>query len=263
MNSLFSKVLELDLAYLDTFSNRIETSWGYLFYNENQPAYYDANHAHIHEAPSNPKSVIEEVLDFYQKRNLTPRFYIFNIENQGPLIKELYASGFRYEELVSPVQIWNKELTSRQQKNRIQIERVTEANYTDALEIECQIKEFGGRGVREKAFAVEFKHPSFSRYLLKMDGTACSTACLFEHRNQVRLEHVATLEEYRGKGLIGDLIYFLQEEVKKKGLENLWVFPIDERVENVYAKYGFQSLGKFITGHAFLSGKSVMEIRGS
>lgn len=35
----------LDIAYVSSFATRVERRWGYLFYNENQPNYYDANHA--------------------------------------------------------------------------------------------------------------------------------------------------------------------------------------------------------------------------
>ncbi|MFJ5714406.1 GNAT family N-acetyltransferase [Neobacillus sp. NPDC093127] len=259
--NLLQKVLDLDIAYLDTFTKRLNTSWGNIFYNENQPTYYDANHAHLHEAPENPKAIIEEVIHFYNERNITPRFYLYNLENLSPFVKELDAYKFGFEELVSPIQIWNKEIKDHKRSDLVTIEKVTEENFNEALEIECSIKEFGGREVREKAFPEEFKHPAFTHYLLRYDGIACATACLFEHKDQVRMESVATIEEFRGKGLIGELIYFLQAEVKKSGKEDLWVFPINEKIEKVYAKYGFNTAGKFVTGHAFLGGKSIKEIQ--
>lgn len=58
------KSMELELAYLHTFTNQIITSWGALFYNEQQPDYYDANHAQIQTPPENSKQVIREVVDF-------------------------------------------------------------------------------------------------------------------------------------------------------------------------------------------------------
>jgi N-acetylglutamate synthase-like GNAT family acetyltransferase len=76
------------------------------------------------------------------------------------------------------------------------------------------------------------------------------------------MESVATLEEYRGRGLIGDLIHFIQKEATKREVKNLWVFPINEQIEKVYLKYGFHTVEKLITGHAFLGGKSILEIRG-
>ncbi|PGY06812.1 GNAT family N-acetyltransferase [Bacillus sp. AFS031507] len=260
---ILHKILELDFAYLDTFTNRMDTSWGSIFYNEDQPAYYDANHAHIIQVPENPEAVIEEVLHFYTDRNLAPRFYIYDFEKQARFIEALQTYQFQTESLVSPVQLWNQEINEHKRNDKVTIERVTTDNFHEALEIECSIKELGGREVREKSLPEEFKHPSFTHYLLRYDGVAFSTACLFEHEGQVRLESVATIEEYRGKGLIGELIYFLQEEVKNQGVENFWVFPINERVEKVYLKYGFQTIAKLTTGHAFLSGKSIKEIQGS
>ncbi|HEY2422235.1 MAG TPA: GNAT family N-acetyltransferase [Neobacillus sp.] len=261
--NILQKVWELDLAYLDTLAKRINTSWGYLFHNENQPAYYDANHAHIIEIPAHPELVIEEVLHFYKERNLIPRFYIYDFENQASLIEKLSSDHFQVESLVSPVQLWNKSISEHKENGGVSIERVTTENFQEVLEIECSIQEFGGKEVREKAFAEEFKHPSFTHYLLRYDGVACSTACLFQQDDQVRLESVATIEEYRGKGLIGELVSYLQAEVRNRGLENFWVFPINERVEKVYARYGFDTVAKYTTGHAFLSGKSIKEIQGS
>lgn len=260
---LFQKILELDIAYLDTLTKRINRPWGYLFYNEAQPTYFDANHAHIHENPKNSKAVIEEVILFYKERNIIPRFYLYNLEKLSSFMKELASFKFGFEELISPIQIWNGEVHVQNKSEYISIERVTKENFNEALEIECSIKELGGREVREKALAEEFKHPAFSHYLLRYDGEACATACLFVHGGQVRMESVATKEQFRGRGLIGELIYFLQAEVKKAGKEDLWVFPINEKVEKVYAKYGFITVEKFITGHAFLGGSSIKEIQES
>ncbi|WP_042455454.1 GNAT family N-acetyltransferase [Neobacillus dielmonensis] len=261
MNHLLKKVLELDTVYLDTFTNRINTSWGKLFYNMNQPVYYDANHAEISENPKNAKAVIEEVLRFYQEKNIIPRFYLYNLDELSPFLKELSGFGFRYEELVSPIQIWSRIKHQGSKNEKVTIETVTESNYNEALEIECSIKELGGRAVREKALAEEFNHPFYTHYLLRYEGIPCSTASIFAHDGQARMESVATLEAFRGKGLIGELIYFLQEEVEKRGIEDFWVFPINERVEKVYARYGFETAGKLVTGHAFLSGKSIKEIQ--
>ncbi|MCP8968196.1 GNAT family N-acetyltransferase [Ectobacillus ponti] len=258
--TVLKQALELDFVYMDTFTTRIPTAWGYLFCNEGHPAYYTANHAHLYDAPQDPKAVIEEVLQFYGERNLVPRFYIYNLEQQTAFLREVQNYGFRYEELVSPVQVWDKQLPVLHGRQGVVIEQVTEANFQEALDIECSIPELGGRAVREKAFTEEFQHPCFTHYLLRLDGTACAVACLFSDGKQGRIESVATKLEFRGKGLIGELIRFIQAEAKQKELENLWIFPINERVERVYARYGFQTAGTFRVGHAFLSGKSIHEI---
>lgn len=255
-------ILALDFAYLETFSKRIDTSWGALFYNENQPNYYDANHAHISDASYDPKSVIEEVKDFYMSKNIIPRFYIYNLDVQQDLLSLLKSNNFSYEELISPVQLWDNQIIKVEKKKLTTIEKVTEKNYQEALEIESSIKEFGGKEIIQKVFEEQFNHPSFTHYLLRYDGKPCSTACIFEQDHQARLESVATLEAYRGKRFVGELIQFIQKEIKNRGIQKLWVFPINENIEKVYQKYGFQTVEKLTTGHAFLGGKSIKEIQG-
>ncbi len=203
-----------------------------LFCNENQPNYYGSNHAHIIDECVQPKPVIDEVINYYQSKKIIPRFYIYNIENQQNLITELKTRNFRYEELVSPVQLWNNRVVEIQNNKRVTIEKVTKENYQEALDIESSIKEFGGKESIEKVYNEQFNHSSFTHYLLRFDGVACSTACIFEDGEQARMESVATIEEFRGRGLIGQVIQFIQEVINR-GIKKLWVFPINESIEKV------------------------------
>ncbi len=255
-------VLMLDFAYLETFTNRIDTQWGAIFCNENQRNYYDSNHAHISDAYSNPELVIEDVINYYIPRKIIPRFYIYNLDRQQNLLSELKSKGFKYEELINPVQLWNNRVIEMDHNPLTTIEKVTDENVQEALEIECSIKEFGGKEAVEKVFKEQFNHPAFTHYLLRYDNKACSSACIFKYGNQARLESVATKEAFRGKGLIGEIIHFIQTEVTNRGIKKFWVFPINESVEKVYQKYGFQTVDKLRMGHAFLGGKSINEIQG-
>jgi GNAT superfamily N-acetyltransferase len=258
---LVEDILKLDFAFLETFTNRIDTIWGAIFCNEKHPVHYDSNHALISKPAGEPRLVIDEVINYYKDKNIIPRFYIYNVEEQQYLLSELKNRGFKYEELLIPVQLWNNKIIEIDHSPNTVIEKVTEENVQEALEIECSIKEFGGKNAVEKVFLEQFRHPAFTHYLLRSNNTACSSACIFEHGNQSRMESVATLEEYRGKRLIGELIQFIQHEVKNRAIEQFWVFPINESVEKVYQKYGFQTLTTLKTGHAFLGGKGIKEIQ--
>jgi len=255
------ELLMLDTYYYETFSKRIDTTWGTLFCNEKQPNYYDSNHAHIIDECLHPKRVIEEVVSYYQCKKIIPRFYIYNTENQQNLITELKAKGFGYEELISPVQLWNNKMVKLENNKEVTIEKVTKENYQEALDIESSIKEFGEKESIEQVYNEQFNHSSFTHYILRLNGVPCSTACIFEYGKQARLESVATVQEFRGRGLIGKIILFIQKEVINRDIKRLWVFPINEAVEKVYQKYGFQTVKKLTVGHAFLSGKSIHEIR--
>jgi GNAT superfamily N-acetyltransferase len=256
-------ILELDFEYLTSFTNSLERPWGTLFYNVEQPVYFDANHAHVDKINENPGEMIDEVLDFYTSKNLMPRFYIYNLEEQLNLFSALEEKGFKVEELESPVQLWNGQQLKQQCREDVVIERVGDHNFHQALEIECSIEELGGRAVREKSFPEEYSHPAFTHYLLRYKGTACATACIFASNYIARLETVATLRAFRGKGLIGELISFIQKEVKNSGYEKLWVHPINDRVAKVYQRYGFENAGNLKMKHAYYSGRSITEIQNS
>ncbi|WP_409252835.1 GNAT family N-acetyltransferase [Bacillus sp. SCS-153A] len=260
---LIKQIEELDFALLQSFSNKQDRTWGVLFSNEHQPEYYDANHAHVSKQPDNPEEVINEVISFYETLKIIPRFYLYNLESLTTFIALLKEKGFQVEDFMQPIQLWNNKVTELAINKDVTIEKVTANNYKDALWVECQIKEFGGKAVREKAFQSEFNDSRYTHYLLKYNGIPCSTACLFVHGNQGRVESVATIEEYRGKGLIGWVLQQVQNEAQKLLLEKLWVHPINERVEKVYSRYGFQTVLSLQTGHAFLGGKGIKEIQGA
>lgn len=251
----------MNIDYLRTITTVENTEWGYLCTDVKNPSYYDANHAEIYKEIRNPEAVMNEVLHYYQTKQLVPRFYITEPNKHKSFINLLISKGFKYEEFVSPVQLWNKVNLNNSLLEEIEIEPVTENNFKEALEIECQIAELGGREVREKSFLKEFEHPQFKQYMLKYKGNPCSCACVFYFNKQARLENVATLKEYRGKGLIGHLIYYIQNEISNQNLEDLWVYPINEKVEKVYERYGFKTVYKVKEGHAFLGGKSINDIR--
>ncbi|MGM7703252.1 GNAT family N-acetyltransferase [Pseudalkalibacillus sp. Hm43] len=259
---LLKQIEELNFALLQSFSNKQDRTWGVLFWNKHQPDYYDANHAHVSEPPDHPEKVIDEVISFYEALNIIPRFYLYNVDSLTNFIALLKEKGFQFEDFSQPIQLWNKEVIQLPINSEVMIEKVTTKNYHDALTVECQIKEFGGKAVREKAFETEFNDQRYTHFLLKYNGTPCSTACLFVHGDQGRIESVATIEEFRGKGLIGSILQHIQKEAQTLQLEQLWVHPINERVEKVYSRYGFNTITTLQTGHAFLGGKSVKEIQG-
>jgi GNAT superfamily N-acetyltransferase len=258
---LIKEIEELNFALLQSFSKKEDKTWGVLFYNQHQPDYYDANHAHVSGQLDQPEKVINQVITFYEDLNIIPRFYLYNLESLTSFINLLIEKGFHYEDFTEPVQLWNKDEIQLPLNKEVTIEKVTAKNYDDALSVECQIKEFGGKAVREKAFATEFNDQRYTHYLLKYKGKPCSTACLFVHGNQGRIESVATIEEYRGKGLIGLMLQYIQREAHSLKLEKLWVHPINEQVEKVYSRYGFKTILTLHTGHAFLRGKGIKDIQ--
>lgn len=262
-SELLAFVEASDIAYKRAFSRMERRLWGILFWNEGNPGHYDANHAHLSGTVSDEEEaerIVQEIVAFFASKAIIPRLYLYAPERMGPLLDVLGRHGFRTETLPSIVQVWQGKLAEAPPVPGMSIEPVTRGNYEDCLLVES-VPELGGREIREESFACEFAHPAFSHFLLRVAGEPASTLCLLQEGSVFRIENVATLPAYRGRGLVGHLIRHAQEQFVQKGGSRLWVSPIDQRVERVYSRYGFSTVGKFSMVHAFRGGKGILELR--
>lgn len=62
-------------------------------------------------------------------------------------------------------------------------------------------------------------------------------------KNQAKLERLAILPEYRGKGVGQQIMYFIEDELKKMYVKDVCLESI-ERVKGFYAKLGYESIGE-------------------
>ncbi|MEK5231441.1 GNAT family N-acetyltransferase [Lysinibacillus sp. FSL K6-0232] len=254
-------MMQLDIDYIKTFSAIELCQEGAFAYNQALPNYYDANHAHIWRKIDKPDTFLQDIKNFYQSKALIPRLYLYNLEDNLPCIQALEYHGFQYESFLDTIQCWNGEYAPLTPNSAIQIERVTDANMEEALAVEMSITTFGEPSLIQQAFMQTYHSPHFTYYLLRIDGKACCSANIFVAGNQGRVESVATIEGYRGRGLIGYILQHIQQQSIEWGLKYLWILPINEQVAKVYHRANFKSVGKIASIHAFTAGKSLQEIR--
>ncbi|MET4561056.1 N-acetylglutamate synthase-like GNAT family acetyltransferase [Lysinibacillus parviboronicapiens] len=255
------KIIQLDIDYIKSFSDMEKCAAGILFYNQEIPTYYDANHAHIWQKIEQVDCFLMDIKKFYVSKGLIPRMYLYNVEENQQCIEKLHVHGFQYETFTDDIQCWNGEFVQLPINPAIDIERVTDNNVQEALAVEMSISTFGEPALIKEAFYKTYQSPHFTYYLLRVNGVACCTADIFVAGNQGRVESVATIESFRGRGLIGYLLRHIQQQSMKAGIENLWIMPISAPVARVYAKLNFKSVGSVTSIHAFTEGKSIKELR--
>ncbi len=258
---VINQIKRLELAHLERRAVKVERDWGYIFYDDTNPNYYESNHAHVLEIVTNPEKVVEEVIDFFQHKQITPRFYIYRLPEQKELVAVLIERDFELERFNDAVQRWNHSLLKLESISDIEIEIVDWNNFDDALRVQGSIEEFGGEEVSGKVFTRDFNDPMYLQFLLRYRGQPAAVASLFIAQQQGLLENLATLEKFRGKSLIGRLIYYIQDYSRKYKLKDLWMIPINQRVEAVYQKYGFETIGYLEVGHAFLNVKEFEKVK--
>ncbi|MFC2035819.1 GNAT family N-acetyltransferase [Chloroflexota bacterium] len=90
-----NKMLQSENTFYESFSSKIITDYGINYYNHLNPLSYDSNHAHILHISENPQQSIQDIVEFYQKRQLTPRIYGSFVDKELELLQpSLESSGF-------------------------------------------------------------------------------------------------------------------------------------------------------------------------
>ncbi|MBQ3140369.1 MAG: GNAT family N-acetyltransferase [Clostridia bacterium] len=78
-------------------ANKINTAFGVLYYNDNNPTSHDANHAHITDL-SRADGALELIEAFYVSHGLTPRLFFSGIDGEREALQPLLdARGWRIE----------------------------------------------------------------------------------------------------------------------------------------------------------------------
>jgi len=90
-----NKVLELEISFCASFTNKVETDYGRIYYNIDNPLSHDSNHAHIFNIYENPDLVITGIIEFYKSHMLKPRIYNSFIDHELVVLRpHLESQGF-------------------------------------------------------------------------------------------------------------------------------------------------------------------------
>lgn len=154
MDIWYKQFIDLEKAQSNNVTTDYVREWGILYCNEQNPGYYDANHAYVELPIENPESVISEVITFYEQRGLIPRFYVKNVEKDLLFLQLLKEQGFQYEEFEDILQVWTGNIISIQTDENIYIEKVTDKNEQAACEVICGVTEMGDPEMRKRASTI-------------------------------------------------------------------------------------------------------------
>lgn len=253
-------ITEIDREIIKTLAPYEQREWGFLCWNTSNPTQYFTNHAQIIEPCSNVTVVIDEVIEFYQGHGLVPRFYIYELERHGELLEALRERGFSFVRGDDTKYMrWEGETFADsvlgQPTAEVLIESVNDDNAEMAFTVVSGVDEFTQGEYMRIAFETERKNPLYYHYVLFENGQPAACTLFFVSGDYVMIENVATLPAFRGKGYAGYLIAHMQREFLKLGKKQLGLIPMNEKVEKLYQRYGFETLGATKFVNAFLEPK--------
>ncbi len=89
------RMFQTEISFCDSFTNRVNTEWGRIYYNPLNPLSHDSNHAHIMKDLRRPEAALEEIKAFFRKEGLTPRVYHSFLKDELEILRpHLQKAGF-------------------------------------------------------------------------------------------------------------------------------------------------------------------------
>lgn len=201
------KIIDTENIATKSFSNMQETDYGVIFYNKDNTASNDANHAVITKYDENTDfdRIIKEIKEFYLSKNLSPRIYSNLVPGQLEKIKDyLINNGFEIE-INDNFYLLH---TAECKINEPYTLKIKHVNQNDDLSFIYKV--FGGSADRVyKIIEKKIKLPDFNMFVgYSENGTPVTTAAVEYYNDIAFVDKVRTAEEYRGKGYARQLIRF-------------------------------------------------------
>jgi GNAT superfamily N-acetyltransferase len=90
-----NRMFQTEISFCDSFADRVDTQYGRLYCNAQNPLSHDSNHAHIMKDLHHPEEALEHIKTFFLSQGLTPRVYHSFVENELQILRpHLDEAGF-------------------------------------------------------------------------------------------------------------------------------------------------------------------------
>jgi len=235
-------------------TNVFKKPWGYLFLNEDNPIFHQANHALITDE-TDIDDTLEAIKSFYLGKGIEPHIYAFHDDGQLSRIKNrLLAHGYIIENDDEIEMILEHPIVG-EASYRQTFKRVTEID--DEFIMKNMSEE--ERAYFPKAMKLLIKDKNRHFIYGFVDGVSVTSAIIVDYGfGYSVLENVETKERHRNKGYGSELIAFSVDYFRSNMKGRLILAVENEQAKHIYEKYGFVKWdggSKFWTAHVKLPKK--------
>ncbi len=229
---LEERIIEHKNNFPSAISNLERRDFGVLFYNKRIPDSYDCNHALITDLDRDLGKAVEKIIDFYERRKLTPMLYqAFMDGEKEKLFPVLRKKGFEITEHDLKLLVHDEK--SGFQGSDLEIKQVDEMN--DDME-----KMFSGtEDWVVKVMKEYLRNDNFYIFAGYHSGEPVCYGSLYSSSEMTTINDLFTQGEHRNKGfgkaVVDHLVSFHQENFG----DPLLVWSKDWIAENIYERVGF------------------------
>ena len=236
---LIEMIGRAEALFPQTFADMVERDWGVLFVTPTIPDSHDGNHACVLNHYDDVTAVVDEIVEFYEGRGVTPRVNYISSDGDNPTLRQaLEEAGFAigHENAMrvylhqSPSSITpNPDVRIRQIKN-------VDTEMFDAL---ASMENQRSAKVLQRCAC----RADDWLFVGKIDGQAASVALLQRTENICRVDEVYTAESHRRKGCSRAVIDAIITFYKNSQIaEPLYLWTDNPIAERIYLEAGFIKL---------------------
>lgn len=201
-----------------------EKPYGKLFYAAGNPLSHDSNHAVILDLECDLPRVLDEIIQFYDDMEITPRVYgTYRGQEEEKLIPLLKARGFSMKTDSSKIFF---------HRNRSRIEAAGGLDVQKMQSLDRSILEIMQTGDQEyfgewsaKVLEKMIGYPNFHLLVGFLDANPVCMASVYLADGFSRVDDVLVLKEYRGRGygrtIIGEIVRY-HESIAGGNVLYLW-----------------------------------------
>lgn len=227
-----------EISYYDSFTNRVDTNYGKLYYNPQNPLSHDSNHAHIMRNLNHPENTLREIKVFFLNQDLTPRIYNSFVAGELEILRPfLMSAGFTIRVENARAFLFPPEIRMPLDA-MIPVKRITHIS-RDVIEL------IHSEDKGDWTINVLSKHVDDERFhLLGLfeDGKCVSIASVKTMDGYSRVDDVLTHSHHRGKHFGTRLMQYLVSYHKNISGNYLYLWATNPIAIDMYLRVGFREI---------------------
>ncbi len=231
----FNKILAVEIEWISSQTNKIVKDWGILFYDK---LIQEMNYALILDPSKRPQEIIDEILDFYNQRNINPRIQFYQSDTNHPFLETLQSKAFvkNKKGINKHVLIYSRTDPPPPQFSHPEgtmLVKSSTSNLNNWFREDLQ-----------KFFMLKEKITSgtnFVNFMLYLEGepVAVVSAYVNQKTKNARLASLLTQPEFRNRGFATYLLNYIARWLYKKKMD-VFLFVSDDYIKEFILKVGFK-----------------------
>lgn len=236
------KMLQTELSFYDSFTRRLDTKYGKIYFNPDNPLSHDSNHAHIMKNLEHPEKAILEIKRFYKEHGLTPRIYPSFLKNELKILRPyLEKAGFTIQVFDNKIFYFPYE-SQPLTDSVFPVKRITEISdeIIELIYSDHQIDWAGDWTIN--VLKNHFKDGRFHLLGLYEAGKCVSLASVKTMEGYSRVDDVLTHKDYRERGFATNLMKYLVGYHRSISGNYLYLWADNPVAIRMYLGIGFKEI---------------------